>query len=265
MKVKSNIISFLLGALIMLPVGSYATTQIMANAVDVSVIVDGQAVSTTVYNIADKNYTSARDIAEAMGGTVEWKDGKVQIETPKTDAEKVAEACKDSCVMIYARKDGKDIARGSGFFYNGMIITAKHLLDYGDTYVIYDDDKRSFTATERIDFDTDYDIAAIKTDCSLTPVKLGDSDETVEGVKLLSIASSDGWVNVLDECLLGGKPEYYSKFHLQIHESIMAEGSSGGAVFNMKGELVGMIVSGKKNVETCLAVPSNEIQKLTIQ
>ena len=181
MKVKQNIISFLLGMTIMLPIGGYAASEIIAKAVNVPVIVDGAQIDTTVYNINGSNFTPARAVAEAMGGTVEWIDGEVRIETPKTDVEKVTEACKDSCVMIYARKNGKDIARGSGFFYNGIIITAKHLLDYGDTYVIYTDNKRSFIATERIDFDTDYDIAAIKTDYISVSVKLGDSDKLKEG------------------------------------------------------------------------------------
>lgn len=109
MKVKQNILSFLLGALLMLPVGGYAASEIIAKAVNVPVIVDGTQIDTAVYNINGSNFTPARAVAEAMGGTVEWIDGEVQIETPKTDIEKVAEACKDSCVMIIPVNEIKPI------------------------------------------------------------------------------------------------------------------------------------------------------------
>jgi S1-C subfamily serine protease len=260
MKVKSNIISFLLGMIIMLPVGGYATTQIMANAVNVPVLVDGQAVNTTVYNIADKNYTSARDIAEAMGGTVEWKDGSVQIETPKTDLEKVAATAKNSCVMIYVYKDDKQIGQGSGWVYNGYIITAKHVADAGNRYTIFSDDSLYGAEATRVKIGTTLDVAVLKADIKLPPVKLGDSDKLKEGQELVSITSPGGNLNYIDECLYSGKTYDHGAHYVGISDTFMASGSSGGAVFDTNSSIIGLASEGQNGLNN--AIPINDLKPI---
>lgn len=262
MKVKQNIISFLLGALLMFPVGGYAANLIV-QAVDVPVLVDGQAIDTTVYNINDKNYTSARDIAEAMGGTVEWKDGKVQIETPKTDIEKVTEACKDSCVMVYVYKGNTAIGSGSGFIYNGYVITAKHVTDAGDRYVVFRDDSvGGITATLKA-LETDRDVSALSIKVDMPPVTLGDSDKLKEGQKVIAITSPSSVQNAVDECFYHGMVYTGGKDHLGISDSNLNQGSSGGAIFDAEGNLIGIITRAVNG--NGAAIPVNEIKPILEQ
>lgn len=260
MKVKQNIISFILGMAIMLPVGTYATTQIMASLVDVPVIVDGTEIDTTVYNIDGKNYTSVRDVAEAMGGTVEWKNRTVYIETPKTDIEKVVEKCKDSCVMIYVKKNGVDIARGSGFIYNGYIVTVKHLTNVGDRYTVYIDDDLYGTTATLVNVKTDLDIAVLDVNAKLPSVTLGDSDSLKEGQKVIAIASPSGVKNTVDECFYHGETYTKGMYHLGISDSNIDDGSSGGAVFDTDGNLIGMIARGVNG--NGAAIPVNAIKPI---
>lgn len=262
MKVRQNIISFLLGALLMLPAGGYATNLIV-NAVDVPVIVDGEQIDTEVYNINGKNHTAVRDVAEAMGGTVEWIDGEVRIETPKTDIEKVAEACKDSCVMIYVYKNGRAIGSGSGFYYNGYIITAKHVTDAGNRYTIYPDNSFSSVTASLVPIDSDLDISALKVNIDLPSVELGDSDKLKEGEKVVAI-TSPAWVkNVVDECLYHGLTFTNREYLLGISDSNMDGGSSGGAIFNTEGELIGVNIKGTKGNNA--AIPVNDIKPILEQ
>ena len=264
MKIKQNIISFLLGMAIMFPVGGYATNLIV-KAVDVPVIVDGTQIDTAVYNINGSNFTPARAVAEAMGGTVEWIDGEVRIETPKTDTEAVAEACKDSCVMIYVYKNGKAIGSGSGFAYNGYIITAKHVTDAGNRYTVYCDDKSYGINASLVPLDSTLDISALKVniDIDLPSVVLGDSDKLKEGQKVIAITSPAGVKNAVDECFYHGVTYSAGRNHLGISDSNLNQGSSGGAIFNTDGELIGINVRGVKS--NGAAIPVNEIKPILSQ
>lgn len=262
MKIKQNIISFLLGMAIMFPVGGYAANLIV-KAVDVPVIVDGAQIDTEVYNINGSNFTPARAVAEAMGGTVEWIDGEVRIETPKTDTEAVAEACKDSCVMIYVYKGNTLKGNASGFVYNGYVITARHVTDAGNKYTIFYDDKLYGVSATLVDIDTDLDISALSIDVDLPSVTLGDSDKLREGQKIIAITSPSGVKNAIDECLYHGTTYTGGRYHIGISDSRMDVGSSGGAAFDADGNLVGMVTKGYE--ATHAAIPVNEIKPILEQ
>lgn len=259
MKVKQNIISFLLGMAIMLPFGGYAT-DLIVKAVNVPILIDGQAIETTVYNINGKNYTSVRDVAENMGGTVEWKNNTVYIETPKTDIEKVVEKCKESCVMIYVYKDGVLKGNGSGFAYGDYIITAKHVTDAGNSFAVFIDGGLQGITASLVPIDSNLDISALKVDYKLPSVALGNSDKLKEGEKVVAITSPKGVQNAIDECFYHGKRFTDGKLHLGISDSNIAEGSSGGAVFDLKGNLVGMVTRGVSG--NGAAIPINKLKPI---
>lgn len=257
MKVKQNIISFILGMAIMIPFGGYAA-DLIVKAVDVPIYVDGDELTTPTYNINNKNYTSIRDVAEAMGGTVEWIDGQVLIETPKTDIEKVVESRKDSCVMVRVYKNGASVGSASGFVYNGYIITAKHVANEGDMYTIYTDDYLYGTNASLVDTETDLDISVLSADIKLPSVELGDSDRLKEGQKLIAITSPSGVKNAVDEGIYHGMTFADGVYHIGISDSNMDAGSSGGAVFNTKGELVGVVTKGVNG--NGAAIPINDVK-----
>jgi hypothetical protein len=87
MKFKSNIIAFVLGMAVMLPMGAYGGTLIV-KAVNTPIYVDGKQISAQVLNANGSIYLPAKVIAEAMRGTVEYKYSSLYLETPKTDLEK---------------------------------------------------------------------------------------------------------------------------------------------------------------------------------
>jgi S1-C subfamily serine protease len=269
MKWKQNAISFILGMAIMLPTAGYAANKITAQYNDVKVTVDGEQVKTKVVGVVEqgqqdgRNFTSAADVAKAMGGTVAWNGvtKTVEIKTPRTDLETVVANVKDSAVMIYVYKGDQLTATGSGFYYNGYVITARHVTDYGDKYLIFtDDNKYSVYAESLVKLDTKLDVSALKLKLDIPAVKLGDSSKLIEGQKLVAITSPGGTQNSVDECIYSGLQFYDNKYSINLSEVEMNGGSSGGAIFNKQSELVAMNTNG--DVFTNSAIPINDLKPL---
>lgn len=259
MKVKQNIIAFILGMLVMLPVGAYGGT-IIVKAVNTPVLVDGVQLKTSIYSINGSTIASVKAVAEAMGGTAKASGGKVFVETPKTDLEKVAAACKNSCVMIYAYLSDGSVSQGSGWAYNGYVITAKHVVDGAKKIDVFIDDSKYGVQATRVNIDTSLDVAVLKAGTKLPSVKLGDSDKLKEGQKLVSISSPFGVQNAIDECINSGSVYVDKGNFLIISESVMNSGSSGGAVFNTLNEIVAMAIEGPGDVN--YAIPINDIKPI---
>lgn len=146
--------------------------------------------------------------------------------------------------MIYVYKDGVRVARGSGFACNGYIVTAKHVTDYGDTYLIYTDGVETGTVVKKKDIDTTLDLSVLEANIDLPSVEVGNAYDLQICQKLVSITSPNGFKNSIDECLYNGMSKTGDKYLIDISESEMEHGSSGGAIFDYGGKLVGMVLHG---------------------
>jgi len=179
---------------------------------------------------------------------------EVEVIRP-TDLEKVVKDCKNSCVMIYAYKDNI-INQGSGWVYNGYVITAKHVVEGYKKIEVYTDDTDNPRMAQIYYVDDKLDLAVLKASIMLPSLALGDSSKLTEGEKLVSITSPMMTKNVIDECLYSGNGWYGKQLYMTISEHSMQGGSSGGAVFNYDSEVISMIV--KEN----LAIPINLIKPI---
>ena len=179
---------------------------------------------------------------------------EVEVIRP-TDLEKVVKDCKNSCVMIYAYKDNI-INQGSGWVYNGYIVTAKHVVDGYKKIEVYTDDTDNPRMAQIYYVDDKLDLAILKASIMLPSLALGDSSKLTEGEKLVSITSPMMTKNTIDECLYSGNGWYGKQLYMTISEHSMQGGSSGGAVFNYDSEVISMIV--KEN----LAIPINLIKPI---
>ncbi|NLL97292.1 MAG: trypsin-like peptidase domain-containing protein, partial [Clostridiaceae bacterium] len=161
----------------------------------------------------------------------------------KTDLEEVVANCKNSCVMIYAYK-GDIINQGSGWVYNGYVITAKHVVDgYKKIEVYTDDTSNARTATIEY-IDPKLDLAVLKASIMLPSLTLGDSNKLTEGEKLVTITSPKGAQNMVDECIYSGIVSTATEYYMALTDTLIQGGSSGGAVFNYNSELIGMAYVG---------------------
>jgi S1-C subfamily serine protease len=156
--------------------------------------------------------------------------------------------------MIYA-SDGETYQQGSGVYVDyDEVLTAYHIVDENRTQIRTAVDKNDPNKMTVLSFDSNIDITVLTPTAERKPAKIGDSDEVKSGDKVIFIGSPDGKSAVIQTTVK----------HVAETIAINAEvksGASGGALFSMDGELLGILVSGNDGLKECYIVPINEIRK----
>lgn len=116
-----------------------------------------------------------------------------------------------------------------------------------------------------------YDLALIcfpyTTNKGLTEITIGDDAKI--GEYIVSVGTPEGMKNttvfgrILDYHNLSEDDEDFKEmdFDVLVHEGALGHGSSGGAVINMKGELVGINFAGVENDVYGFAIPSSVVHE----
>ena len=137
---------------------------------------------------------------------------------------------------------------GSGFIIteDGHVLTNYHVVEGADKISVKTYGGESYDA-ELIGYDESNDIAVLKIDAEdLTPVTIGDSDKIVVGEDVVAIGNplgqlqfslTKGVVSALDRDV-----SFSGNMHLKLIQTDCAinSGNSGGALFNMYGEVIGI-------------------------
>jgi serine protease Do len=134
---------------------------------------------------------------------------------------------------------------GSGFIIStdGYILTNAHVVQAADEITVKLNDKREFKA-KVIGYDRRTDIALIKIDGGALPaVKFGNPNELKVGEWVVAIGSPFGFENTVTAGIVSAKgrslpQENYVPF-IQTDVAVNP-GNSGGPLFNLKGEVVGI-------------------------
>jgi serine protease Do len=136
---------------------------------------------------------------------------------------------------------------GSGFIISsdGYILTNNHVVDHADEVTVRLQDRRTLTA-KVVGTDETYDIALLKVDASGLPaVTLGDSRTLKPGQWVLAIGSPFGFDYTVTQGIvsavgrnLGSQDQPYTSF-IQTDVPIN-RGNSGGPLFNLQGQVVGI-------------------------
>jgi S1-C subfamily serine protease len=167
--------------------------------------------------------------------------------------------------IVMSDKDSHPIAKGSGFFISkdGRILTNYHVIKRGTSAVVKLPDGAFFAVDGVLAVDKDRDVAVIKAHGNdFRALTLGDSDRLQVGEEVVAIGNplslestvSNGIVSAVRTIQTEG-----GKF-LQITAPI-SPGSSGGPLFNMAGEVVGITTShldGGENLN--FAIPINDVK-----
>ncbi len=172
-------------------------------------------------------------------------------------------AVKDSIVYIeqYVKYYGQETAAaaGSGIIVSqdGYIITNAHVVENGyyevtklEVYVNTTDPSDGSVVTntyeaELLGSDTDTDLAVLKIDANkLSPAKLGDSDKLAIGDDLVVIGNPLGLETSVTKGIVSGlnRQVYDDNAVSAIQtDAPINSGNSGGGMFNMFGEVVGVV------------------------
>ena len=164
---------------------------------------------------------------------------------------------------------------GSGVIISsdGYILTCAHVVDGASTITVTIGDK-DYTAT-LVGEDTTSDIAVIKIDADgLTPATVGNSDSLKVGQSVMAVGNplgelggtvTGGMVSALNRSVtIQGSSSVNTMSLIQMDASV-SPGNSGGGLFNMNGELVG-IVNAKSSSSDAeglgFAIPINDAIKV---
>ncbi|MCT4605583.1 MAG: trypsin-like peptidase domain-containing protein [Marinisporobacter sp.] len=171
----------------------------------------------------------------------------------------------ESVVMINVYDEKQQlIGRGSGVVISGdgFIVTNFHVVHRGVLFgVIFENDKNEYMIYNIIKYHTDYDLALIKVDKRTKPIEVNEKDlDLVRGQKIVAIGSPLGLFNTISDGIVSGFREFDYIKMVQITAPI-SPGSSGGALINMYGKLVGITTSGLEGQNLNMAVPDQYIKQ----
>ena len=164
---------------------------------------------------------------------------------------------------------------GSGVIISsdGYILTCAHVVDGASSITVTIGDK-DYTAT-LVGEDTTSDIAVIKIDADgLTPATVGDSDSLKVGQNVMAVGNplgelggtvTGGMISALNRSVtIQGSSSVNTMSLIQMDASV-SPGNSGGGLFNMNGELIG-IVNAKSSSSDAeglgFAIPINDAIKV---
>ena len=147
-------------------------------------------------------------------------------------------------------------SRGTGFIItdDGYIITNYHVIENGEEITVTDYDGQNYTAVI-VGSEPSNDVAVLKIDAKKTPVTLGDSSSLQVGDDIMVIGNAlgelsytftDGIVSHLSRSVSVENGKSINMFQTN---AAINSGNSGGPVYNMQGEVVG-IASAKYASET---------------
>ena len=166
-------------------------------------------------------------------------------------------------VMLHVVGYDNSAWSGSGFYIdsNGGIVTNYHVINGAKSIKIIDDDGSIYTGEIKVLGIDDYnDIALIDTDkASEIFLEIGDSDNIQIGEEIYAIGSPLGLSNTLSNGIISS----IRKDLIQISAPI-SQGSSGGALIDKYGKVVGITSSGYIEGENLgFAVPVNLFKSMS--
>ncbi len=152
-----------------------------------------------------------------------------------------------------------EIASGSGFiaYDDRTVITNYHVME--DAYIckISTDQDKTYEVESTLCYSKDLDIAIIrlKESTGLNVLKLGNSDEILKGENVIAIGSPLGIKNTVSQGILSGRIMESNMDVLQFTAAI-SSGSSGGALFDDDGKVIGITYASYINGQNLnLAIP----------
>ncbi|MCX5668634.1 MAG: trypsin-like peptidase domain-containing protein [Candidatus Omnitrophica bacterium] len=155
---------------------------------------------------------------------------------------------------------------GSGFLISsdGIIVTNYHVIKGAEGLgVKFAQEKELITNVSVIKTDAVRDIALIKinTPVNVTPLLLGDSEQITVGERVVAIGNPQGLQNTVSDGLVSAVRDAGGVKQIQISVPI-SHGSSGGALINMRGQVIGITSSGIDQAQNLnFAIPINYVKE----
>lgn len=154
-----------------------------------------------------------------------------------------------SSVVLIAihNQNGDVIGTGSGIMIgkDGYILTNNHVASGGNYYSVrIENEEQVYTTDEVIKYHSVLDLAIIRIQRQLNPLPIYQGEkELVRGQKVVAIGSPLGLFNSVSDGIISGFRTIDTVDMIQF-TAPTSHGSSGGAVLNMYGEVIGISTAG---------------------
>ena len=192
-----------------------------------------------------------------------------QTTPPQKDIPAIAKAANGAIVTIITAAGDKPVAQGTGFLVgaDGVIVTNYHVIKEGNVAIVKFPDGSVLSVDGILAADKIRDLALIKVHGkTFRTLTLGNSDRVQVGQEVVAIGNPLSLESTVSNGIISGvraDKEAGGKF-LQTTAPI-SPGSSGGPLFNMAGEVVGintMYLEGGENLN--FAIPVNDAKRLLL-
>ncbi len=175
--------------------------------------------------------------------------------------EKIFEKVDNSIVVILAYDDAGNVFQGSGVVINneGLVVTNHHVCKDANRIEVkhYSKEIKGVTIYK---YDEAKDLLFLETgDRTLKPIDFGTSSNLRSGQRIYAVGSPEGYENSISEGIVSGSRIDENNIKLIQMTCPITDGSSGGAVLNSKGELIGLSVSGQHEGALYFAIPVNDV------
>ncbi|WP_171056168.1 stalk domain-containing protein [Paenibacillus sinopodophylli] len=227
-------------------------------------VINGKTVKLDAPAVVRKGATfvPARFIAESLNATVKWDKAssavritsqeaaenadyeewlEEQKNLPTLTSKEIVDKFDESVVLISTNR-----AQGSGVVIGkNLILTNHHVIVDATSATAMTIDGEQLAITGVVSYDEDADLAIVKTSKSMDidPVTLGYGLNSYKGGKVVAIGSPLGLQNTVSDGLISNITYQNGIRYIQTSAPI-DHGSSGGALFNEFGDLVGITTLG---------------------
>ena len=188
----------------------------------------------------------------------------------RAETKKIVQDNLSKVVMIITLdSNNQPLSIGSGFYIStdGKIATNYHVIEGAASAIVKEvgsDEKISVDSI--IQMRAEHDLAIIKIKRTTNPVVVGKDETLLVGERVVAIGNPEGLEGTVSEGIVSGFRSVTEDFRIIQITAPISQGSSGGPLFNSKGEVIGIatasIVSGQ-NLN--FAIPISTLNNLSSQ
>lgn len=221
--------------------------------------------------VEGSTYVPLRFVSEAFGALVNWDSSTSTIKITHDyayDRKTIAQIATmgTSIFLIESYDDRNELSgTGSGFLVDdfGTVVTNYHVIRDAKTLRLLDTRQMAYNVAQVLYTDPVRDLALLTVNepMNLSKLALGDSDALQIGDDIVAIGSPKGLQNTVSNGIVSGFRNFDGQALVQITAPITF-GSSGGALFDMYGNVVGVTSSGiDAHGNLNFAIPINDVKK----
>ena len=218
-------------------------------------------VNVGLLNTELEDNTSEEDTIRSQTNTLQERN--ITEKTPQ----QIAQNALNSTVYLEMQKPDGTISQGSGFFIQPSYIATNHHVVKGATkaYVKLVGKQTTYRVESIVATDEYYDLAILKLSSITAPIlSLANSDTVQTGETVYVAGNPKGLEGTFSSGIISAVRAGGNDKLIQIDASI-SPGSSGGAVLNSKGEVIGVVTWSHRDPKAQnlnFVVPSNYLKAL---